>query len=56
MFLKNKNIIFKIGRSKVTDYAALTIFILIDFPMYVGKISMELPILYFNESQVELSH
>ena len=23
MFLKNKNIIFKIGRSKVTDYAAL---------------------------------
>ena len=26
MFLKNKNIIFKIRRSKVTDYAALTIF------------------------------
>ena len=25
MFLKNKNIIFKIRRSKVTDYAALTI-------------------------------
>ena len=24
MFLKNKNIIFKIRRSKVTDYAALT--------------------------------
>ena len=24
MFLKNKNIIFKIKRSKVTDYAALT--------------------------------
>ena len=23
MFLKNKNIIFKIGRLKVTDYAAL---------------------------------
>ena len=23
VFLKNKNIIFKIGRSKVTDYAAL---------------------------------
>ena len=25
MFLKNKNIIFKIRRSKVTDYAALNI-------------------------------
>ena len=25
MFLKNKNIIFKIRRSKVTDYAALTV-------------------------------
>ena len=25
MFLKNKNIIFKIRRSKVTDYAALKI-------------------------------
>ena len=25
MFLKNKNIILKIRRSKVTDYAALTI-------------------------------
>ena len=30
MFLKNKNIIFKIRRSKVTDYAALTfIFIVV---------------------------
>ena len=26
MFLKNKNIIFKIRRSKVTDYAALSMF------------------------------
>ena len=26
MFLNNKNIIFKIKRSKVTDYAALTVF------------------------------
>ena len=25
MFLKNKNIIFRIRRSKVTDYAALTV-------------------------------
>ena len=28
MFLKNKNIIFKIRRSKVTDYAALTDYII----------------------------
>ena len=26
MFLKNKNIIFKIRRSKVTDYAALRVY------------------------------
>ena len=26
MFLKNKNIIFKIRRSKVTDYAALILY------------------------------
>ena len=29
MFLKNKNIIFKIRRSKVTDYAALNNFVCI---------------------------
>ena len=29
MFLKNNNIIFKIRRSKVTDYAALTSFNLV---------------------------
>ena len=28
MFLKNKNIIFKIRRSKVTDYAALSDFLI----------------------------
>ena len=28
MFLKHKNIIFKIRRSKVTDYAALIVFLL----------------------------
>ena len=28
MFLKNKNIIFKIKRSKVTDYAALIVSII----------------------------
>ena len=27
MFLKNKNIIFKIRRSKVTDYAALSLYL-----------------------------
>ena len=31
MFLKNKNIIFKIRRSKVTDYAALTNNIYLNF-------------------------
>ena len=31
MFLKNKNIIFKIRRSKVTDYAALTMLFFIIF-------------------------
>ena len=29
MFLKNKNIIFKIRRSKVTDYAALNILVFV---------------------------
>ena len=28
MFLKNKNIIFKIRRSKVTDYAPLSVFLM----------------------------
>ena len=34
---------------------SLIIFILMDFPIYVGKISMELSIFYFNGSQVELT-
>ena len=34
MFLKNKNIIFKIRRSKVTDYAALS-------PLYLCKIKVD---------------
>ena len=29
MFLKNKNIIFKIRRSKVTEYAALKVYIVL---------------------------
>ena len=41
MFLKNKNIIFKIRRPKVTDYAALTILrptkiqLRQDIPLYI---------------------
>ena len=38
MFLKNKNIIFKIRRSKVTDYAALTeAFVSSDILVYLGQ-------------------
>ena len=43
MFLKNKNIIFKIRRSKVTEYAALTndyIFFIIVIA-YLIKIELE---------------
>ena len=36
MFLKNKNIIFKIRRSKVTDYAALNVFFAPKAPNYEG--------------------
>ena len=39
MFLKNKNIIFKIRRSKVTDYAALTGNHRNDFNMCFFKLS-----------------
>ena len=39
MFLKNKNIIFKIRRSKVTDYAALTLYTAyrycVNIPIYI---------------------
>ena len=37
MFLKNRNIISKIGRSKVTDYAALS-----DLITQVGRIRAHL--------------
>ena len=37
MFLKNKNIVFKIRRSKVTDYAALSETILISSVMLNNK-------------------
>ena len=33
----------------------LTHFILMDFPKHVDRVSMELPILYFKGSQVEIS-
>ena len=34
VFLKNKNIIFKIRRSKVTDYAALMYVVFFIWPWY----------------------
>ena len=37
MFLKNKNIIFKIRRSKVTDYAALSIYTKCYFSSLTGN-------------------
>ena len=45
MFLKNKNIIFKIRRSKVTDHAAL-----IDMPInnqYFGDVAPEQSLVLF---------
>ena len=44
MFLKNKNIIFKIRRSKVTDYAALSIVLLSTFG-YIKRVSRTLYLL-----------
>ena len=32
----------------VTEYAALTFFILIDYPIHIETVSMELSILYFK--------
>ena len=37
MFLKNENIVFKIRRSKVTDYAALSVFIFIHTYMAIHE-------------------
>ena len=54
-FLKNKNIILKIKRSKVTDYAALTLCILMDFLIQINTIWMGVSIIYFKGSQVEKS-
>ena len=45
MFLKNKNIIFKIRRSKVTDYAALTHY---DESIYTEEKKLAI---YFGDSQ-----
>ena len=39
MFLKNKNIIFKIRRSKVTDYAALSL----SDVVYIMLINVKMP-------------
>ena len=48
MFLKNKNIIFKIRISKVTDYAALTLYGPIDVPIKLDIIKSGWSIVYFE--------
>ena len=35
MFLKNKNIIFKIRRSKDTDYAALNVYFMLSYQVTI---------------------
>ena len=50
MFLKNKNIIFKIRRSKVTDYAALTLLKCISMKTLI-KIYMSGPLGTKNRSR-----
>ena len=52
MFLKNKNIIFKIRRSKVTDYAALTLCVPIEFPIKFDTVRSGWSIAYIEGSQV----
>ena len=47
MFLKNKNIIFKIRRSKVTDYAALSTLILF-LPLFLMHFTSLSYFLYFT--------
>ena len=65
MFLKNKNIIFKIRRSKVTDYAALSnIFCYSDFYIVHGnsekisttELQYEPPLQLSIEPVHEISH
>ena len=46
MFLKNKNIIFKIRRSKVTDYAALSL-------AFYSSLSTECSFMVFGDFQIE---
>ena len=48
MFLKNKNIIFKIRRSKVTDYAALKTKTLKIYVLLAFKLSYDGSILLVN--------
>ena len=42
MFLKNKNIIFKIRRSKVTDYAALR-------SLQISKTRLAMAMIYYKQ-------
>ena len=39
----------------ITEYAALTVSILVDFPIHIDKINMGLPIVFFKGSQVKFS-
>ena len=50
-------ILFQLGLwlAAASGKSSLTLFILMDFPMHVDRISMELPILYFKGSRVEVS-
>ena len=46
---------FKTNLDMYLRVIVLTLFILLDFTMNVHRISMELPIMYFKGSQLEIS-
>ena len=54
MFLKNKNIIFKIRRSKVTDYAALRDIWIMVPPPYTSPIIYEVGCDIINHVNMEV--
>ena len=54
MFLKNKNIIFKISRSKVTDYAALNHTFQDSLPLKLGNLT-ESSVLVYDDPRLPLS-
>ena len=56
MFLKNRNIIFEMKISKVTDYAALTLLRQMDFSIKLIQFSQDDPLyIYIEGSQVKIS-